>query len=283
MNLLNTNEHFDCFNYDNQILPMIEIKRLKIGDSGELKLSNNELVFVLEGRLKYFVSGFSEKNLEQGQFLFHAAGSHLLFTVLIDAVIMIFRPQKIVRLCDNYRIENLYRTAISTENDQADSTLVLLDINSRLWHFIIGLKDCISDGLSCKTFFELKISELFIFFRAYYSKKQLQEFLHPILTPDIAFSEMVRYLCADKFYTVEELSSEMNLSSRQFTKRFKRVFNTTPYQWIKKRKVDSVRRELITTDKPIKEIAADHGFGSLGQFTNFCKDEMGKTPSSFRK
>lgn len=282
MILLNPNEHINCYNYDIASLPLIEMREVEKGQSIKRDIVNHEIVLLLDGDVRYATEGSEFTDKAKGQMLFHTPGSQFTCTALHKATIMVFRPKGVMKLCDNYRVEKLYEETKSIAS-KPTKLFTSLDINCRIWCFALALKDCIADGLKCRTYFESKITELLIYLRAYYAKDDLHDFLLPILSPDSSFSENVRTLCLEQTYSVDELAAQMNLSSRQFTKRFKRVFDTTPYQWIKKQKVDNIRRDLMTTNKPIKEIAADYSFGSLGQFTNFCKDEMGDAPSFIRK
>jgi len=127
----------------------------------------------------------------------------------------------------------------------------------------------------------MKIREFFLMLRAYYPKDELREFLSMILSRDTAFSEYVRNN-RNKFPTVIALAKSMHLTQRQFASRFKEVFGCTPYRWIKEGKILMIHRQITSTRKPIKQIAYENGFGSLAQFTRFCKTELGKTPTELR-
>ena len=116
----------------------------------------------------------------------------------------------------------------------------------------------------------------------YYSKEDLYNFFYSILSQDTAFSEYIR-LNWNKFHSVNEMAKSMNLTHKQFYKRFISMFGQTPQQWMKESRASSILKELIFTSKLIKQIANENSFSSEPQFTRFCKRQLGKTPTQIRK
>lgn len=283
MNDLYFNEHNCCNNYSRSDHPLIDKRRIIKGDEDELDTINNEIIFVLEGCLECSFNESFLNTIPAGHILFFPVGTHVSYSVLHDTLLIIFRPNRYNHICDNYRLESLYVKDCNITVRDYKPDFVKLKINPCLWQFVAGLVQCLNDGLKCQSFFELKITELLFYLQAYYGKEQLYHFFFPILNPDAIFSEKVRLFCQHDSCTVKELAMHMNLSTRQFSRKFKQAFSTTPYQWIKEKKIKRIWRELTTTDKPIKQIAFDFEFSSLSHFTKFCKDELGNTPSRIRK
>jgi AraC-like DNA-binding protein len=56
----------------------------------------------------------------------------------------------------------------------------------------------------------------------------------------------------------------------------------TPFEYLNNYRVEMASRALITTDKPITEIAFSCGFNDLSYFIKTFKKCKGITPKSFR-
>ena len=282
MELLNVDEHLKCFNYDNSEKPQIETINMAEGTDVDLSIDTNEIVFLLKGSIKYSFHDYPECNMKEENILFLPMKYRLAYFVESNALVVVFRLYNPVKLCESYFIEQLFDPNKQEDGIYGQSGILkVLEINTRMQYFVNGLIECINDGIKCKHFFDMKIKELFLMLRAYYPKDELREFLSLILSRDIAFSEYVRSN-RNNFPTVIELAKSMNLTQRQFARRFKKVFGCTPYAWMKEGKTLTIRHQITATKKPIKQVAIECGFISLAQFTRFCKKELGKTPLELR-
>ena len=282
MELLNIEEHLSCFNYDHSNRPQVEVVNCIKGGKAELQVNTNKIVFLLEGRVRC-ISQYMECDLKEGEMLFVPMEyRHIDMLAGSDASIVIFRLYNPVKLCESYSASHLFKSdeCNTLRHDPAGEPRVL-DINPRIRYFINGVIDCVADGIKCRHFFDMKIREFFLLLRAYYPKRELRKFLEMILSGDTAFSESVK-MNRDKYSTVIALAESMNLTARQFNRRFKEVFDRTPYNWMKESKLSTIYHEITATGKPIKQIAIESGFGSVAPFTRFCKKELGKTPIELR-
>ncbi len=284
MKLVDINEHLNCYNYDNNKKPVIE--QLRIAKSGKHNsvTTNNAVVFVMEGRLRYSFRDSPPFEAQKGELFFLPVGATYSRQALTQARIVIFRVHGFVGLCANYTVERLYRERNkkdSNDYEPENKHFGLLEVNARLWHFVDGICDCIEDGLKCRYWFDMKVQELFLLIRAYYPKEDIRGFLYPILSRDTAFSESVRKYWKD-FKTVNELAAFMHMSPNQFHKRFTAVFGTTPHKWIAEGRAKIARHEITATNKQFKQIAIENGFSSDAIFTRFCKKMFGKSPTQLR-
>ena len=280
MELLNIGEHLRCFNYDHSERPQIEVRNYLQGEKVELSISTNKIIFFLKGGIRYSFHDYPECKISKGKFLFLPMGYKCTYYTESDTVALIFRLYNPIKLCESFFIERLFDLQDSGV-DSRQNSIKVLDINPRMQQFINSLIDCISDGIKCKYYFDLKIREFFLMLRAYYPKNELREFLGMILSRDTAFSEYVRSN-RNKYPTVAALAKSMNFSQKQFVTRFKRIFKRTPYDWMKEGKTITVLHEITTTKKSIKQVAIESGFTSVPQFTRYCRREFGKTPTDIR-
>ena len=88
---------------------------------------------------------------------------------------------------------------------------------------------------------------------------------------------------SDPEFSAESLAGMLCLSHRQLSRKVKALtgFDTTTY--IRKARMSSARRLLISSNLPIGEIVGQCGFYSSSYFTKLYRQEYGETPSGTRK
>ncbi|MDB5050810.1 MAG: hypothetical protein JWO30_3881 [Fibrobacteres bacterium] len=82
---------------------------------------------------------------------------------------------------------------------------------------------------------------------------------------------------------VQRLADLTDLSLRQFERRFKSAFNTTPHQYIIKMRVHMACDLLRDRRMSISDIASELGFTDQSAFATHFKKNMGYTPLQYRK
>ena len=277
------NEHLKCYNYDHREKPQIEVAKILAGQTREITITESEIVFFIDGKMRFSFSDLPDYEGMSGEFVFLPAGSKYSVTAISDTCAVIFRLNKAINLCENFMIDRLFRQfeTMSHSRPKTAESLSALEIIPPLWYFLKGLIDCIDDGIKCRYFFDMKIKELLLLMRVYYTKEQLHDFFYLILSVDTAFSEYVR-LKWDQFESIEELAKSMHYTRRQFSTRFVKVFGMNPNKWIIEARAGKIYNEITSTRKQFKQIAADNMFYSDAYFTNFCKTMFGGTPSDVR-
>lgn len=285
MKLLCNNKHQNCTYYEQDKKPLIELVKIVNGNKEELSVQRNEIACIIEGRLRYFFNDMLAHEGTKGQLIFCTIGSNYAYEALCDSIVLIIRTDKPVSLCPNFSIEKLYGLkSIQFEpyGTHEMKHIGTLEMNSRIWHYLNGIVDCIGDGLRCRCWFELKVRELELLLCTYYTKEALHDFYCMILSRDVVFSENVR-LNWRKYNSVSKLASFMHLTPKQFTTRFIRTFGQSPHRWMVEGIKLQLSKELTTTKKPLKQIISECGFASETQFFRFCKKEFGRTPSELRE
>ena len=282
MELLYKNEHFSCQHYCHSEKPDIEVIKTVMGDKGNSLVTENEIVCVIEGHIRYCFNDTTHEGTK-GTMLFRRARIDYTYETLTDSKIVIFRINKPITLCNSYSIEKLYKLKDEQPENilTAEEKASVLEINERVWHFLEGVIDCTTEGIKCQHWFESKTKELFILLRAYYTKEILYDFFNSILSPDMVFSDYIHKNWL-QFRSVNKLADSMNMTPKQFSTRFTSIFGQTPYRWIIENKAKIAYLEITSTKLPFKQIALDNGFNSDTQFTRFCKEKFGKTPTELR-
>ena len=282
MELQGEREHFNCLNYDHSDKPAIEVIHYEQGDEREFVAFTNGIVCFMDGQACYEFKNYPSYEMSKGDVIFIPVGTLISYRILERSTVVVFRLYNRIKLCECFLIERLFGTkTVDFVERISEKKIYSLTANCRLQALLEGVVDCLNDGIRCKHYFELKIRELFLLIRTYYSKEQIHDFLLLILSIDTAFSEYVKQNW-HKYNTVIELAESMNQTPKQFSKKFKEVFGKPAYKWMKENKALSIYNEIISCNKPLKQIAFDFGFYTMAQFTKFCKAELGRPPSIIR-
>jgi len=87
----------------------------------------------------------------------------------------------------------------------------------------------------------------------------------------------------DEKLRVPELAKMSNLSVSQFDRRFRKLYQMSPSQYILRVRVNAARSSLSFGDKLISKIALECGFYDQAQLTRYFKRLTGMTPSAYRR
>ncbi len=81
---------------------------------------------------------------------------------------------------------------------------------------------------------------------------------------------------------VAQLAQLAHLSVSQFGRRFKRLYQMTPQQYILRVRINAAGQLLISSDHSVAEIAAECGFYDQSYFTKQFRKQHGQTPLQYR-
>jgi AraC-like DNA-binding protein len=87
----------------------------------------------------------------------------------------------------------------------------------------------------------------------------------------------------DEALTLERIAAVAWLSPHHFLRLFKQVFAVTPHQYRTHKRIERARRLLISTDRPITEIALESGMESHSSFSRLFRSHVGVSPESYRQ
>ena len=102
------------------------------------------------------------------------------------------------------------------------------------------------------------------------------------------YQEMERVLATvlqnyEQKIDVSELAKLVHLSVSQFDRKFKRLFQMTPQQYILRVRLNAAAQALTSGQQSIAEIAQHNGFYDQSYFTKQFRKHMGLTPMAYRK
>lgn len=133
--------------------------------------------------------------------------------------------------------------------------------------------------------FDLKSVCLLIKLAKLTSEKYTEETKKEDKTADYVILKTTQYMeenYASKI-TVDELSKIVNMSTPSYFRYFKKVFNTSPMEYLKKIRISHATAMLSSTDKSISFIAQECGFFDSAHFTHAFEQATTMTPKIFRQ
>jgi AraC-like DNA-binding protein len=83
--------------------------------------------------------------------------------------------------------------------------------------------------------------------------------------------------------TLEQISRAAGLHPNYTVGVFRRVFGTTPLEYVIQHRLSHAQRLLATTDELILDVALNSGFGSLSRFNQAFRRAFGCTPREYRQ
>ncbi|MFJ6793581.1 GlxA family transcriptional regulator [Streptomyces sp. NPDC091268] len=89
------------------------------------------------------------------------------------------------------------------------------------------------------------------------------------------------HLTAD--LSAEALATRLHLSVRHFNRLFRRRTQTTPAAYVEAARLEAARRLLQEGDRPLAEVAAASGLGSVESLHRAFRRRLGTTPAEYRR
>ncbi|MVM30281.1 helix-turn-helix domain-containing protein [Spirosoma sp. HMF4905] len=82
--------------------------------------------------------------------------------------------------------------------------------------------------------------------------------------------------------TIDELAQLNNLSISSFKREFAKIYNDTPANYIKTKKLEKAAELLLVSEERITDIAFNCGFNDLANFTKSFSEKFNTTPTNYR-
>lgn len=128
----------------------------------------------------------------------------------------------------------------------------------------------------------LKLKEIILLL----SQTEDQEKIHQILTGlfspgTYSFQEVIDAHLYDDL-PLEDLAALTSLSLSSFKREFRRIYNDTPGNYLRNKKLEKAAGLLALTDQRITDIAFDTGFNELAHFSKCFRDKYALSPSAYR-
>ena len=136
-------------------------------------------------------------------------------------------------------------------------------------------------------YFQLKVySDMYGLFYYLFSRKYIK--ILDVENKSKKYRALVRVTnYIDEHYTdgisLDEVAGQTGISRYYVSHLFKELMNTTFVGYVNELRLNRAAMLLVTTDRPIIEIASISGFNNLSNFNRAFKMHFGKTPSAYRR
>lgn len=129
----------------------------------------------------------------------------------------------------------------------------------------------------------LKLKEIMLLLAQSQNANTIQLILSQLFSPTTySFKQIIEASLFSQL-TIEQLAEQCNLSISSFKREFAKLYNDTPANYIRNKKLEKAAELLLISDERITDIALDCGFNDLATFTKNFSDKYLVTPSNYRQ
>ncbi|WP_342089357.1 helix-turn-helix domain-containing protein [Dyadobacter sp. OTU695] len=128
----------------------------------------------------------------------------------------------------------------------------------------------------------LKLKEIVLLLSQTQEAEVIQTILSQLFSPTtFSFKQIVE---ANLFspISVDYLAQKNNLSASSFKREFRKLYNDSPANYIKSKRLERAAHLLTVSDERITEIAFQCAFNDLANFTKSFHDKYGVSPTNYR-
>lgn len=129
----------------------------------------------------------------------------------------------------------------------------------------------------------LKVKEIILLLSQTQNSESVQLILSQLFSPTVyTFKQIIEANLFSQL-TIEELAQQNNLSVSSFKREFAKIYNDTPANYIKAKKLEKAAGLLEFSNQRITEIAFDCGFNDLANFTKSFTSKYNTSPTNYRQ
>ncbi len=277
MSLLYVEEHLHCKNYtfDNRST----FRHFNFSKDSEFTLECEDYVFlfILKGKISLFCSCIEQFAAEENHM--YSLGNNWSYSskAMEDSEFLILTFDTPHIKCDQFSMISLKQYYKPEEAECVNK----LPIRPQLTSFLGNILFYLNNKMYCKHLQDIKQSEWFFLMRAFYTKEENATFFAPLLDGKNDFLYLVKEK-AKTINTVNELAKACNMTTKTFTRNFKKYFHTTPKKWLQLQKKQDVKLELLRSKDNMKVLSNNLGFPSSSQLSSYCKKHFDLTPSEIK-
>ena len=129
----------------------------------------------------------------------------------------------------------------------------------------------------------LKLKEIMLLLAQSQNANTIQLILSQLFSPTTyTFKQIIEANLFSQL-TIEQLAERSNLSISSFKREFAKLYNDTPANFIRNKKLEKAAELLLISDERITDIAFECGFNDLATFTKNFNEKYHVSPSGYRQ
>ncbi|WP_334151000.1 GlxA family transcriptional regulator [Hyphomicrobium sp.] len=115
-------------------------------------------------------------------------------------------------------------------------------------------------------------------------QSQFSPYLSAPVDPESPMSRVQHHVVGDLAarHTLQSLARHVGMSARNLARHFVQETGITPHEFVERARVDAARAMLEASDRPLKAVAFDCGFGSADRMRDIFNERLGVTPNHYR-
>jgi len=237
--------------------------------NGELQYRTDETAFDIPADYSLFLNCISS-----GKHV-HSSGQEENYHI----VIVTFYPDILKKIYDR-ELPSLFQkpeNVVSNKSNQKinNDFLIKKYVEGLLFYFE-------NPSLVNEDILVLKLKEIILLLAQSQNADSIQLILSQLFSPaTYTFKQIIEANVFSQL-TIEQLAEQNNLSVSSFKREFARLYNDTPANYIRNKKLEKAAELLQISDNRITDIAYDCGFNDLATFTKNFTDKFHSSPSNYR-
>lgn len=129
---------------------------------------------------------------------------------------------------------------------------------------------------------KLKLKELILLLTKTEKAESVMQLISNLFSPkEVSFKQVIDTHIYSNL-SVDELASLCGLSLSSFKREFAKIYNDSPAQYLKNKKIERGAELLTLSNQRISEIAYDCGFADVSHFSKSFHEKYGVSPSQYR-
>lgn len=253
---------------------------LKAGD----EIRNNDLplnyiFFVLKGSLDICCNEFASHPFQSGEMVFLLRSSAVHVRVIKKTKLYVMYFDTFLSSCDQQLFKAYLPDAEKTVYDFRP-----VSIPSPVHAFLEQMLFLQKQKVDCMHFNSLKHREFFILLRQFCPREDIVAFLSPLISHSMNF----RYKVLEKYSKLEsgrvtDLAALVGMGRKNFDKRFREEFGTSPAKWIQQETAKRLRLYFAEPGITISDAMDKFHFNSPSHFNRFCRQYFNESPGMMIK
>jgi AraC-like DNA-binding protein len=243
------------------------------------KLTLNYIFFVITGEISVSCNAFQNHIFRANDMAFMQKSSSIKIDVKKSAKLCVFYFDTLLSSMD----QQLFKTFLpDAEKTVYQFRPIHIPFPIRL--FLEQVRFIQQKKIDCNIFNALKHREFFLLIHYLCPREDIVEFFFDLICKSLNFRNKV----LDKYMNmkgnrVEELAALVGMGRKNFEKRFRTEFDTSPAKWIQQETAKRVRLFLEVPGITISDAMDKFHFNSPSHFNRFCQQYLSASPGAIIK